>query len=245
MSAATPNFALSRRVSDEVDSSECFDLARKWLNDCAPNHEDCARPPDPYLPTRVVNVGPQDGSSEPFLHITCSERGRYATLSHCSGRSKRLVTTTENIADHSRRIPLAAMARSFRDAVIITRELGIRYLWIDSFCILHDSIEDWRAEAARMASVYENSFMTIAAKDSPDSNIGIFQPRRSVIWPLSTNLLDSPNQLTYAEGGGDVSLMCVLAKQSISRKLLQGAVVMGGWRRRWRGHELGRRAERA
>ena len=91
--------ALTRMVSDKADSSECFDLAREWLSDCAQNHENCARPPDPCLPTRVIDVGPQDGSTEPFLYITGSQGGRYATLSHCWGRLKRFVTTTKNRND--------------------------------------------------------------------------------------------------------------------------------------------------
>jgi hypothetical protein len=90
------------------------------------------------------------------------------------------------------------MAATFRDAITITRELDLQYLWIDCFCILQDSVEDWRVESARMTSVYENSHVTIAAMDAADSSAGIFQQRRRVIWPLYTN---QQNYLTQLEFG--------------------------------------------
>ncbi|WYZ38028.1 hypothetical protein EsH8_II_001534 [Colletotrichum jinshuiense] len=35
------------------------------------------------------------------------------------------------------------------DAVIITRAVGVQYLWIDSLCIIQDSKEDWELESRR------------------------------------------------------------------------------------------------
>ncbi|KAI9767654.1 MAG: hypothetical protein M1840_005525 [Geoglossum simile] len=189
--------ALSRKVSEKPDSRECFDLARMWLEDCTRNHAACIRSYDSYLPTRVIDVGPSDGSQEPYLYISNRSRGKYVTLSHCWGKSERLVTTTANLADHMQRIVLSDMAPTFRDAVTITRELGLRYLWIDCFCILQDSIEDWRIECTKMTGVYENSYVTIAVMDSNDSSVGIFQDRRRVIWPLYPNQTDHPTQLEF------------------------------------------------
>jgi hypothetical protein len=62
---------------------------------------------------------------------------------------------------------------------------------------------------------------------------GYYDSRRHEDIPPPLGLSDIENIVhldpaTYAEGDGDVSLMCVLGKQSISRKLLQGAVVIGG-----------------
>jgi len=46
------------------------------------------------------------------------------------------------------------MPEMFQDAVIASRELGIRYLWIDSLCIIQDSVEDWELECSKMGRVY-------------------------------------------------------------------------------------------
>jgi hypothetical protein len=50
----------------------------------------------------------------------------------------------------------------------------MRYIWIDSLCIVQDDIDDWRAEGSKMASIYSASYLTIAATKSPDSAGGCF-----------------------------------------------------------------------
>lgn len=34
----------------------------------------------------------------------------------------------------------------FQEAIIITRRHGVEFLWIDSLCIIQDSVEDWAKE---------------------------------------------------------------------------------------------------
>jgi hypothetical protein len=43
-----------------------------------------------------------------------------------------------------------------------------------SSCIIQDDEEDWQKESAKMASIYQNSFVTIAATGSRGSNEGLF-----------------------------------------------------------------------
>jgi hypothetical protein len=77
------------------------------------------------------------------------------------------------------KIRLAELPKTFRDAVVITRKLGARYLWIDSLCIVQDEMKDWETESKNMANVYQNSLLTIAAAASPDSQTGCFLQRES------------------------------------------------------------------
>lgn len=55
------------------------------------------------------------------------------------------------------------MPKTFRDAILITAKLGIRYLWIDSLCIVQDSARDWETESGRMGAVYNGAYLTLAA----------------------------------------------------------------------------------
>jgi hypothetical protein len=57
----------------------------------------------------------------------------------------------------------------------VCRSLSVRYLWIDSLCIIQDSKEDWAREAANMAYVYSNSYLTISADWSPNSEGGCYK----------------------------------------------------------------------
>ncbi|PQE11538.1 heterokaryon incompatibility protein [Rutstroemia sp. NJR-2017a BVV2] len=67
-----------------------------------------------------------------------------------------------------------------QDAVKIARSLGIFYIWIDSLCIIQDSDEDWKAEAAKMGDVYAGAACTIASTGSPSSEGGCYHPRKTL-----------------------------------------------------------------
>jgi hypothetical protein len=68
-----------------------------------------------------------------------------------------------------KRVNFSDLSRTFQDAVKLTRQLGQRYLWIDSLCIIQDCEDDWVIEAASMAAVYGNSIFTIFALSSHSS----------------------------------------------------------------------------
>ena len=99
------------------------------------------------------------------------------TLSHCWGTLKCLTLTTLNYKDLETGFKLIELPKTFREAIEITRNLGIRYLWIDPLCILQDSHKDWRHEAATMMKVYENSYCNISALGATNSEQGCFFKR--------------------------------------------------------------------
>jgi hypothetical protein len=61
------------------------------------------------------------------------------------------------------RISWESLPSAFQDAILVAFKLQIRYLWIDSLCILQDNKEDWEQEASKMADYYQNAHVTIAA----------------------------------------------------------------------------------
>jgi hypothetical protein len=56
----------------------------------------------------------------------------------------------------------------------VTHELGMRYIWIDSLCIIQDDIVDWEGESKKMGEAYGNSKVTLAALKSEDGHGGCF-----------------------------------------------------------------------
>jgi hypothetical protein len=56
------------------------------------------------------------------------------------------------------------------DAVLVTKAMGVRYLWIDSLCIIQDK-EDWALHAPQMATVYGNAYLTISADAAENSTL--------------------------------------------------------------------------
>jgi hypothetical protein len=59
--------------------------------------------------------------------------------------------------------------------------LGLRYLWIDSLCVVQGDTEEWVLEASKMASVYGNALITLSALSSVDSKSGCRISNRQAI----------------------------------------------------------------
>lgn len=163
---------------DSTSSLSNLELAAFWLKDCLDNHTKCTKESAslPSLPKRVLVVGPPNGSQAPFLYVKPAWAA-YAVLSHCWGTAPIKRTLLDNIADHERGIDFHSLSQTFQDAIIITRNLGIRYLWIDSLCIIQDSSSDWEEQSAEMADIYHQARVMIAANKGYNSATGCFSVR--------------------------------------------------------------------
>lgn len=150
-------------------------MIEEWIQECQQNHPQCQQLNSPALPTRVIDVG--GGGRDPCLVHSQGRAGQYLALSHRWGdpasHVTKLVTTKDNILQHSQGIPPASIPATFRDAIIVARYLRIPYIWIDSLCIVQDDRDDWNAESAKMGDVYENAFATLFAERSRDCAGGL------------------------------------------------------------------------
>lgn len=161
------------KLDPNIGSSATFHLARKWLNECQQSHLVCLRDSLPTLPTRVIDAGTFEFPTKPRLIISNGLRAHYVALSHCWGGDIATSLMTDTLSTFQAGIPYTELPQNFRDAIIITRELGVRYLWIDSLCIIQDSKKDWASESARMGTVYRDSTVTISAMAPANSSLGI------------------------------------------------------------------------
>lgn len=127
------------------------------------------------FPTRVLDVGDSGDSKTLKLVNGAGLVGRYVALSHCWGKSPVIKTTKKLLGSFLEHIDPKTLTRTFLDAVMITRKLGVRYLWIDSLCIVQDDNEDWEREAASMAQVYSQSLVTLAASAASDGSLGFIR----------------------------------------------------------------------
>jgi hypothetical protein len=135
-----------------------------------------------------------DGNFDTFGSVQLRDQtrslspARYVALSHCWGEIvPECVTTKATLEDRKKCIVYDSMPRTFQDAVKFTRSLRVRYLWIDSICIIQNDQSDWRHEASQMEKVYGGSYLTLAAVHAEDCNGGLFvnpDPKYSS-YPLS------------------------------------------------------------
>ena len=74
-------------------------------------------------------------------------------------------------------IPPSSLPKTFRNAIALVREFGIRYLRIDSLCILQDSSEDWQQQGDVMGQIYKSCALCLAATSATNCNGGLFFER--------------------------------------------------------------------
>lgn len=167
--------------NDPVDFRGTVDnkrMMRTWLRNCQHTHARCTSKRANFLPTRLLDLEAFSTGQDIKLvrtdSVKVSNRVEYLTLSHCWGElhTHSIKTETQSLSERMTRIPMTALSNTFKDAVQITRDLGHRYLWIDSLCIIQDDKDDWAQEAALMADVYGNAVCTLAALSSKDSTEG-------------------------------------------------------------------------
>ena len=176
-------------------------MVPSWIKECSKHHPLCAPPEEATLPTRVIYVGNSRDDQELRLVIPHNMKAQYICLSHCWGQTQHLTTTTMNLSERLGRIPWESIPKTFQDAIEFTRRLKIKYLWIDSLCIVQDDILDWEAESAAMASIYGHSFLTIAATAAQNSNEGLFaeqNPRMPRSYALKSGYLCTPKCQVFA-----------------------------------------------
>lgn len=124
------------------------------------------------LPTRILDLG--IGMDDDLDRIRILKRpaeaegALYAALSHCWLREDIETTKTmsHNIETRLTSLPLADLPDTFKQAIFVCRRIGVRYLWIDSLCIIQDDSADWKREAADMNTIYANAWFTIAMHHS-------------------------------------------------------------------------------
>ncbi|MCJ1454643.1 hypothetical protein MMC28_004996 [Mycoblastus sanguinarius] len=103
----------------------------------------------------------------------------YVALSHVWGKGRSYQTTLQNVMLHRNHGGLEKILADlperhvFRDAMDIVRGLGIQYMWIDSLCIVQNSIRSWNLNARVMDLIYGNAKLTICAADGQDSSVGL------------------------------------------------------------------------
>ena len=94
----------------------------------------------PFRPTRLLYVGITDGFEDMFLSESevFPHETKYVTLSHCWGSNPILSLQKDLVSAFKKSVPWDQLPLSFQDAVVVTRKLQIKFLWIDSLCMYLD-----------------------------------------------------------------------------------------------------------
>lgn len=162
------------------------ELAAWWYRRCMTSHKSCIKSQRTgFRPKRLLEI-----RSESIILV--ESKGvipeEYAALSHCWGQELFLTLNLANLPDMLAGIDVHKLPRNFQNAVIVARRLGIKYLWIDSLCILQSgdgSTEDWQEHSYKMSSIYSAASIVIAATCANKADDGFLRPRNpKTVQPL-------------------------------------------------------------
>ena len=158
-----------------------FAVVRRWLALCGTHHDRSCRKNPAVEALRRTNPANEISDFRCIdVEQNCLVRPpkacRYAALSYVWGRIGFFTTLQENVAmleepgalgrpAYHDRIPL-----TIRDAMQVVREIGIRYLWVDSLCIVQDEPNQNKlTHIQSMDLVYSAADLVIVAAGSRDA----------------------------------------------------------------------------
>ncbi|KAK5992291.1 hypothetical protein PT974_05692 [Cladobotryum mycophilum] len=140
-------------------------LIRKWIDLCVGFHdEDCrsALTMDQLsvLANKLMFVDVQ--AKRIVTREDLPTNGfQFATVSHIWGAQNFLKLTRSTLSEFRRGLPMDRLRKSLRDAILLVEALGIPYVWIDSLCIIQDSLESMKEMIDLMDQIYTNGLVNI------------------------------------------------------------------------------------
>ncbi|KAH7126618.1 heterokaryon incompatibility protein-domain-containing protein [Dendryphion nanum] len=162
-----------------IDFQSRLTTVLDWISECNTQHgATCVHGEDIKIPAaaRLMEISSQKDKITIRL-VSTTDVGfvsaPYVVLSHCWGNiDPKCKTTNANVTNYLDGISLQTLPPTFSDAIMITHALGVRYLWIDSLCIIQDNREDWKKEAVKMSDIFRDAYLTISATGSSDCHGG-------------------------------------------------------------------------
>jgi hypothetical protein len=119
----------------DTSSQNAYSTVKRWMAECLSNHNICSQHTVADLPKRIIEI---DGDHA-YLRESKDLKASYACLSHCWGKNGAALQLTNATIDRLKRgIVKQLLPNTFRDALEICTQLGIKFLWIDAICKFHD-----------------------------------------------------------------------------------------------------------
>ncbi|OTA92297.1 hypothetical protein M434DRAFT_387505 [Hypoxylon sp. CO27-5] len=164
---------LTRMESLFQESSQ---WAQSHISECLAAHQSCRlmKRDVSFTPLRLINVSPRGLGEDVVLEDDIPPGSDYVALSYCWGDYEPECTTTrDTVNKNTQRISWSTLPATFQDAVMFTRSLNIKYLWIDNICIIQRDTEDWGHQAGQMFHIYKNAYVTLAGLYGRSSTSGL------------------------------------------------------------------------
>ncbi|KAF1734921.1 hypothetical protein CRV24_003839 [Beauveria bassiana] len=202
----------ARPVQQSPETSTLQQLL-EWDTQCK-QHQECLSA-SRAVPRYLVDVGCSESEeSVKLVQLGAGDAG-YTALSYTSDCGSEVKWRPDSFDAEKKPIRITDLPAMFRDAILVTRKLGVRYIWIDSLCIPENAPE-WERDSEEIGSVYENAYLTVSATGAKNSADGLFFSR-----PSRTSI-----QVLYRSSDASVNGMASVSVLPLSKEVLRSYTEM-------------------
>ncbi|KAK3364600.1 hypothetical protein B0T25DRAFT_442086 [Lasiosphaeria hispida] len=137
-----------------------MNLIARWVNTCVREHTTCRAvrpiiPSDaPLFPTCLLEVSNHENPVLRLIYskdIPANQPWAYLTLTHRWGGLSFMSLVTANHNEFLVSIPYDELMCTFQEVVNLTHSIkNVNYVWIDSLCIMQDSLADKNTKIVQM-----------------------------------------------------------------------------------------------
>lgn len=161
-----------------------------WLHECEKRHgKKCSEHGWSVVMQKPSFLRVIDVQENCIVQVANPEDCRYAALSYVWGGVQHLQLQRYNKAELMEKNGLTlyrwAISKTILDAMTVVQQIGERYLWVDSMCILQDDDDSEKLEQIKnMDQIYGSALFTIVAADATNADAGldgVRQGSRSVV----------------------------------------------------------------
>ena len=183
---------LLRRARIQFDDYEI--LFSDWVSKCREHHGDACNPTILDVPEKF-ETSVLAGISYAFRLVDVDslciiearnlasdldkndERYNYIALSYVWGRVACLQLLIQNQEELMKRRSLKRhwheIPQTIKDAILLVRKMGFRYLWVDALCLVQDNPLDMLQGINHIDLIYGGAMLTFIAAAGSDANTGL------------------------------------------------------------------------
>lgn len=178
-----------------------IDMVQRWLSICRKSHSKEDGPCGSSSPLTQTSTPDMQiwliDLHESCLISTPLRNKEYATLSYIRESHPGLRLERSNLRDLCESGALdpydlnILLHQTVKDTMLLTKSLGIRYLWIDTLCIMHEDQYNDTNISTLLCSVFQNGIVNICAATGDKCHAGLpgtALTARDLVQPVSSIL---------------------------------------------------------
>ncbi|KAI0531984.1 heterokaryon incompatibility protein-domain-containing protein [Xylaria digitata] len=153
-----PHYIYARAVAPQIDTRR----VREWIACCKAEHHKCYETGF-IAPAALENIRLIDVQKRQV--VECDMGSKYIALSYVWGAGTKGLLTRSTVKKYAREGSLAQedVPHTIRDAILLVADLGERYLWVDSLCIIQDDLPDKIRYLPMIGEIYDAAVVVIVA----------------------------------------------------------------------------------